>query len=75
MTLTEALWQDSERVSGAIWFRGTRVPVKTLFDHLSHDEIEEIYAGFPNVTHEMVEAVLESSYWLIEKEFLLRKSA
>jgi len=75
VTLTEALWQDPERMSGAVCFRGTRLPVKTLFDHLAKGEIEEFYAGFPNVAPEMVAAVLDSSCHLIEIEISLRKNA
>ena len=75
MTLKEALWQDPERMSGTVCFRGTRVPIKTLFDHLAKGEIEEFYAGFPNVTHEMVATVLDSSCHLVEIEISMRKSA
>ena len=75
MTLNEAVWQDPERMSGAVCFRGTRVPVKTLFDHIAAGELDGFYAGFANVTEEMVEAVLDSSCRLIEKEVSIRKSA
>jgi uncharacterized protein (DUF433 family) len=30
----ELIWQDSDRVSGAICFYGTRIPVQHLIDHL-----------------------------------------
>jgi len=75
MTLQEALWQDPERVSGAVCFRGTRVPVKTLFDHLTNGELAEFYTGFPNVIPAMVAAVLDSSLHLIEIEVSMKKSA
>ena len=75
MTLKEALWQDPERMSGAVCFRGTRVPVKTLFDHLANGELAEFYAGFPNVAPEMVATVLDSSCHLVEIEIAMRKSA
>jgi hypothetical protein len=51
------------------------VPVKTLFDHLASDDLNEFYAGFPNVTHEMVTTVLDSARNLIELEISMRKSA
>ena len=51
---------DPEIMGGTPCFAGTRVPIKTLFDYLEDDHsIEEFLAGFPTVTREQVEAVLE----------------
>ena len=50
---------DPEIMSGTPCFRGTRVPVKTLFDYLAAgDPLDEFFAGFPTVTREQVQAVL-----------------
>ncbi len=61
MTLEQAVSRESGVMSGALCFRGTRVPVSTLFAHLQAGELDEFYLGFPNVTPEMVEAVLRGS--------------
>jgi len=54
------IWINSERVSGAPCFFGTRVPVQNLFDYLeSGDTIDDFLDGFPPITREHVLAVLE----------------
>lgn len=54
------IWTDPERLSGAPCFDGTRVPIKNLFDYLAGGEsIDEFLEGFPGVTREQVEAVLD----------------
>ena len=75
MRLDDAIERDPNIVSGALCFKGTRVPVQTLFDHLEADQIEEFYEDFPGVTHEMVEAVLRASSKLLEENIPLAKSA
>ena len=41
-------------------FRGTRVPVSTLFDYLAAgDSVERFLDHFPTVKHEQVVALLE----------------
>jgi uncharacterized protein (DUF433 family) len=55
-----AVERSSDRVSGAWVFRGTRVPVKALFENLeSGASLEEFLDWFPGVTREQAEAVLE----------------
>jgi uncharacterized protein (DUF433 family) len=49
-----------ERVSGAWVFRGTRVPVKALFENLeSGARLDDFLDWFPGVTREQAEEVLE----------------
>ena len=51
---------DPEVQGGASVFRGTRVPVQSLFDHLEAGEsIDEFLAGFSTVKREQVIALLE----------------
>ena len=51
---------DPEIMSGVPVFRGTRVPVRILFDHLEGGEtVEEFLEGFPSVSREQVIAFLE----------------
>ena len=40
-------------------FKGTRVAVKTLFDYLEEESLEEFLTGFPSVTREQAEGVIE----------------
>jgi uncharacterized protein (DUF433 family) len=55
-----AVERDQEKVSGAWVFRGTRVPVKALFENLEDGAtVAEFLDWFPGVTREQVEAVLE----------------
>lgn len=75
MKIEEAVWQVKERMSGALCFRNTRIPVKTLFDHLETNDMDEFYSGFPDVSPEMVQAVLEASRTLLEERFLKKAAA
>jgi uncharacterized protein (DUF433 family) len=48
------------KVGGAWVFKGTRVPVKALFENLeSGARLDEFLTWFPGVTREQVEAVLQ----------------
>lgn len=48
------------KVSGAWLFKGTRVPVKALFENIEGGAtIQEFLEWFPGVTRQQAEAVLE----------------
>ena len=50
---------DPEIHSGTPVFAGTRVPVRTLFDHLeAGDSLEVFLDDFPSVTREVAVALL-----------------
>ena len=52
--------RDAERVSGAWVFRGTRVPVATLFENLEDGaSAPEFVEWFSGVTREQVRVVLD----------------
>lgn len=54
--------QNPDILGGEPVFAGTRVPAKSLFDHLeAGDSIEEFLEGFPSVKREQVIALLEES--------------
>jgi uncharacterized protein (DUF433 family) len=54
--------RDSEIMSGALCFSGTRVPVKNLFDYLEgSSSLEEFLEDFPTVSRERAVAVLEAA--------------
>ena len=53
---------DPDILGGTPVFKGTRVPVKTLFEYLENDySLEEFLECFPSVTREMARRVLERS--------------
>jgi uncharacterized protein (DUF433 family) len=53
---------DPEIHSGTPVFRGTRVPVKTLFEHLeAGDSLDVFLDDFPSVSRELAVAVLEQA--------------
>ena len=52
--------KDPEILGGTPVFRGTRVPLRTLFDYLEGgDTLEEFLEGFPAVSRELAIATLE----------------
>jgi len=52
--------RDPEVVSGALVFKGTRVPVEVLIQHLAAgDSLEDFLDGFPSVSREQAVAYLE----------------
>jgi len=54
-----AVERRPEKVSGAWLFKGTRVPVKALFENLeSGATIDEFLTWFPGVERSQAEAVL-----------------
>jgi uncharacterized protein (DUF433 family) len=60
--MSKVVVQDPQILGGEAVFKGTRVPVKSLFDHLeAGDSIEEFLAGFPSVKREQVITLLEES--------------
>ena len=53
---------DPEILGGTPVFRGTRVPVKTLFEYLENNySLDEFLECFPSVTREMARRILERS--------------
>ena len=57
---------DPEIVSGTPVFVGTRVPVRTLFDHLAAgDSLEVFLDGFPTVSREQAIAALYQAHDLL----------
>jgi uncharacterized protein (DUF433 family) len=62
--------RNPEVLGGTPVFRGTRVPIQTLFDYLEGGEtLEDFLEGFPTVTREAALAVLEEA-----KQLLLARS-
>jgi len=62
---------DAEVLNGMPCFRGTRVPLKNLFDYLeAGDSLDEFLRQFPSVSHKMAVQALEEA-----KESLLASIA
>ena len=60
MTRDSIVHSDPDILGGVPVFRGTRVPVQSLFDHLqSGDSIDDFLQGFPSVRREQVLQLLE----------------
>lgn len=57
-----AVERSPKRVSGAWVFKGTRVPVRALFENLDEGaSVDEFIAWFPGVDRDQVHAVLAYS--------------
>ena len=58
--LARLVERDPARLGGMPVFRGTRVPVKSLFDHLhAGDSLETFLDDFPGVTREQAQGVID----------------
>jgi uncharacterized protein (DUF433 family) len=54
--------RDPEVMSGALCFKGTRVPVKNLFDYLEGvSTLEDFLEDFPSISREAAISVLEAA--------------
>jgi len=62
MNASDLITTDSDILGGTPVFKGTRVPVRTLFEYLENNySLEEFLECFPSVTREMACRLLESS--------------
>ena len=62
MTSSELITVNPEVLGGTPVFKGTRVPVRTLFEYLERGySLEEFLECFPSVTKEMARRMLECS--------------
>ena len=62
MKSNDLITVDSDILGGTPVFKGTRVPVKTLFEYLENNySLDEFLECFPSVTRELASRVLESS--------------
>jgi uncharacterized protein (DUF433 family) len=61
MKSNDLITVDLDILGGTPVFKGTRVPVKTLFDYLENNyTLDEFLECFPSVTRELARQVLES---------------
>ncbi|SMH39861.1 DUF433 domain-containing protein [Mesorhizobium australicum] len=75
MKISDVLSSDPEIVSGAVVFKGTRVPVAGLFEYLrAGDTLDEFLLDFPTVEREQVEAVIQLAGEDVE-QLILKQAA
>jgi hypothetical protein len=53
------IWQDSDRMSGAICFFGTRIPTSFLFDYIARGQSIEEFACDYGIEVEILRKVVE----------------
>ena len=60
MDIRQLITIDNEILSGQTVFKGTRVPVETLFDHLEAGiSLDQFLEDFPTVSNEQAIALLD----------------
>lgn len=70
MQLSDVLSSDPEVVSGAVVFKGTRVPVRAVFENLvAGMSMDDILRNFPSVEREQMEEVLRLGLESLESHF------
>ena len=58
--LDQIVWVDPERLSGEPCFKGTRVPVQALIEHIEgNSTLEDFLEGFPSVSREQAIQFIE----------------
>lgn len=68
--MSSVVHSDPEIMSGMVVFRGTRVPVKTLFDYLEHGHsLDEFLDDFPTVEREQAIGALAEARELLTAPF------
>jgi len=73
MKITDVVTIDEEIQSGTPVFKGTRVPIQSLFWHLeSGVTIDEFLEDFPSVTKKQVIQLLELSSKMVNSPQIIR---
>ena len=58
--LADVVWSDPDRFSGALCFRGTRIPVRMLMDHLAAGfSLDEFLETVPSLERRQAQRYLE----------------
>jgi len=71
MTAESLITSDPKILNGAPVFKGTRVPIRTLFDYLSDGlSLEYFLESFPSVNRELATNVLRLGQERIEHEIV-----
>ncbi|MFD2572600.1 DUF433 domain-containing protein [Spirosoma soli] len=59
MTAKEVIVVDPEVLGGTPVFGGTRVAIQTLFDYLEASSLDDFLEGYPSVSRQQAEVVIE----------------
>ena len=67
--MEQAISRDPEVMHGTPVFRGTRVPVQTLFEYFEGGEtLEDFLEGFPTVSRDLaIQALEEAKHLLLSR--------
>ena len=58
--LDELVWVDPDRMSGEPCFKGTRVPIQALIDHIQgNSTLDDFLRDFPSVSREQAVRFIE----------------
>ncbi|WP_292664189.1 DUF433 domain-containing protein [Nitratifractor sp.] len=58
---------DEKKMGGVMVFKGTRVPVRNLFDYLKAGEsVKDFLEDFPTVNYEQIREVLQKAETVVE---------
>ena len=57
--LSEYITIDKDVLGGSPVFKNTRVAVKTLFDYLEDESLDEFLRGYPSITREQAETIIQ----------------
>jgi uncharacterized protein (DUF433 family) len=69
MDIKELITIDEDILGGQTVFKGTRVPVETLFDHLEAGvALDDFLEDFPTVSKEQAVALLDLASRLLNKK-------
>lgn len=69
MNLKDLISADEKVLGGQTVFKGTRVPVETLFDHLEAGiSLDQFLADFPTVSKEQAIALLDYANKLLSSK-------
>ena len=73
MNIRDLILIDPDVLGGTPVFKGTRVPVESLFDHLeSGVSLDEFLDDFPTVTKEQAVAALEFAARLLSSKNIVK---
>lgn len=66
--MEKVIYIDKDILSGTPVFNNTRVPVRSLFDWLETETLDEFLENFPSVTRKQAITVLQRAGNLIDKD-------
>ncbi|WP_342663133.1 DUF433 domain-containing protein [Rudanella lutea] len=59
LTAKDVIVVDPEILGGKPVFKGTRVAIQTLFDHLEESSLDDFLLGYPSVGREQAHVIIE----------------